>query len=236
MRKKAVSEMIGGVLFIAISMAAIIIVLSITNPKVSNMKDIIAIDQAKDMLASIDRVVRDVTSEAPGSTRTIPIQIKSGKLTIDDATNTIYYEIDTDAEVISPRTKRRIGNLWFSSNTNVTAYNDTTHYYLENEHLRINISRYGTQKNHVYMNPDFLIDGIYFKDKNQAMTDNITIHIDGAALSGTGYNYAESLRTDLARGRISNFFNTTTVNYTVHITLESGEDFFQIQVVDIIDK
>ena len=236
MKKKAISELIGGVLFIGISMAAIILVMNLSAPKITEMKDTIAIDQAKDMLASIDRVIRDVASEYPGSTRILPIHIKAGHLNIDGNNDKIYYEYDTNANVISPRSKRRIGNLWFSSNTNVSLYNDSTHYYMENKHLLVNISKHGSSSNHVSINPDHLIDSIYFKDKNQLMTDNITIHIDGSALSGTGYNWAEDSGTELARGKIINFFNTTTANYTIQITLESGADFIQIQVIDIVDK
>lgn len=236
MKKKAVSELIGGVLFIGISIAAIILVLQLSTPKINEMKDTIAIDQAKDMLTSIDRVVRDVASEGPGSTRILPIHIKAGHLNIDGDNNRIYYEFDTYANVISPRSKRRIGNLWYSSNTNTSVYNDSTHYYLENEHLLVNISKHGSSSNHVSINPDHLIDSIYFKDKKQTITDNITIHIDGAALTGTGYNWAEETGTELARGKVTNFFNTTTANYTIQITLESGADFIQIQVIDIVDK
>ncbi|MFH1431867.1 MAG: hypothetical protein ABIG84_01500 [archaeon] len=235
MKKKAVSEMIGGVLFIAIGLAAVILVIQLSTPRINDMKDSIAIDQSKDTLATIDRVIRDIASEGPGSTRILPIQVKGGKLTIDGDSNRIYYEIDTNAEIISPRTKRRIGNLWFTSNTNASLYNDSTHYYLENEHLLVNITKYGSPTNPASMNPDFLIDGINFKDRNQAITDNITIHIDGSALSGTGYNYAEEEGNDIARATIYNIINTATINYTIKITLESGEDFIHIQVIDIKD-
>ncbi len=236
MKKKALSELISGVLFIAISMAAIIIVLNLANPRINNMKDSVAVDQATNTLSMIDRVIRDISSEGSGSTRIIPVQIKGGDIVVDGAGNTIYYDIETNADVISPRTKRRIGNIWYSSNTNASVYNDSTHYYLENEHLLVNVTKHGSKDNQVAMNPDYLIDSIYFKDRNQALTQNITIHIDGTALAGTGYNYAENIGTDQARVKIVNFFNTATANYTIYITLESGEDFFHIHVSDIIDK
>lgn len=236
MKRKAVSEMVGGILFLAISVSAVILVMHLSGPGINEMKDMLAIDQAKDVLASVDRVVRDVASAGPGSTRILPIQIKGGHITVDGDNDMIYYEMKTTAEVISARSKRRIGNLWFSSNTNLSVYNDSAYYYLENEHILVNVSKYGSSSNHVSMNPDFLIDGINFKDRNQAITDNVTIHIDGSALAGTGYNYAQEVGSELARGRIVNFFNTLTANYTVWVTLESGSDFFQVQVVDIVDK
>ena len=132
---KATSELLGGVLFLAISLTAVIIVLSVSGPKIDIMKDTIAIEQAKDTLTSLDRIIRDISEQSPGTSRIVPIEIKKGKMIIDGENDQIYYTLDTEADVISPGTKRRIGNLWYESNTNASLREEQGRYVLENEHL-----------------------------------------------------------------------------------------------------
>lgn len=82
MRKKG-QIWISAVLYIALGVIAITIVLSAGIPIINKIKDKNTIIQTKDILLSLDNVIREVRDDGPGSKRVIqPFIIKEGDLLI----------------------------------------------------------------------------------------------------------------------------------------------------------
>ena len=233
-RRKGISPLLSGVMYIAIVNVAIIAVMQIGMPAIENMEDASAIDQAKTTLLSIDQVITEIAEQGKGSARVVPIQIKKGELYIDNESDRIYYLIETESEIISPRTKTKIGNLYISSNANVDVTDNGTHFIMQNEHEKIVFSKLGNLTDFVSINSSHLMDSMYLKDTETYLPANLTIMVDNDPLqeSGNGYTMAENTGTGLMRGRIIAHVNQSISDYDIYFTLEGGEDFMQIEVVN----
>ncbi len=231
-KRKAISPILSGVLFIAIVNIAVIIVTQTGMPAIEKMQDAAAIDQAKDTLTTLDKVIREVAAEGKSSTRVVPIQLKKGTLTVDNESDKIYYMIETEAEVISPRTKVNIGNLYFASNANVIVKDNGTHFIMENEHEKIAFHKLGNTTSFVSINASTVMDYMYLKDTGTYLPASLSVIVDNDPLqeAGNGYTRAETIGTGLMRGRIIAHVNQSVSDYDIYFTLEGGADFMQVEV------
>lgn len=227
-KRKGVSPLLAAALYVGIISVAIIIVMQSGAPAITKMQDIAAVDQAKDSLANFDRIVEEVASEGKGSTRVVPVQIKKGELLVDSSNDKIEYSLDTKAEVISPRTRRTIGNLIFGANTNAKVTDNGTDIVVENEHIKATFNKTGNSTSFAPVNISTAIKSIYVKDTNTTFNGVIRVRVDNNASleSGNGYVYAEKNGTGLARGRVIVHVNNSGADYDVYFTLESGRDHF----------
>lgn len=225
-KRKAVSPLLAGALYVGIVSVAILIVVQTGSPAITKMQDIAAVDQAKDSFAVLDKVIQDVASEGRGSTRVVPVQIKKGDVIIDSSNDWIEYGLDTNAEMISPRTRRSVGNLIFGANTNVLVTDNGTDIVIENEHLIAIFNKTGNSTDFAPVNISTAVKSIYVKDTNMTFDGVIRVRIDNLASNevGNGYVYAEETGARLARGRIIVHVNNTDADYNVYFTLESGRD------------
>lgn len=226
--RKAISPLLAGALYIGIISAAIILVVEIGGPAIVKMQDVAALEQAKDALSNLDRVIGDVASEGTGSTRLVPVQIKKGNIFVESATDKTYYSLDTKAELISPRTRKDVGNMFFSSNANVEVTDSGTEITVENEHWRVVFNKTGNSSEFAPINTSALIKSIYLKDAVRYLNATISVEVDAdpASAVGNGYVYAQKTGKGLARGTVIAHVNNTAADYNLYFTLESGRDHF----------
>ncbi|MBU4246585.1 MAG: hypothetical protein ABIF85_01905 [Nanoarchaeota archaeon] len=226
--RKGVSPLLAGALYVGIVSVALLIVMQIASPAITKMQDVAAVDQAKDSFANLDKIIQDVASEGRGSTRVVPLQIKKGDITIDSANDMIVYGIETDAEMISPRTRRVVGNLIFSANTNVNVADSGTEIIIENEHIIATFNKSGNATNYTTIDANMVIKSIFLKNANTTFDGVIKVRIDGSDSNGVGNGYvrAEETGPRLARGRVIIHVNNTFADYDIYYTLESGRDHF----------
>ncbi len=224
--RKAVAPLLAGALYVGIVSVAVLVVVQIAGPAITKMQDVAAVDQARDALANFDKIIEEVASEGKGSARVVPIQIKKGDLTVSSPHDKVEYALNTKAEIISPRTRRVMGNLIFGSNINVEVTDNGTDIVLENEHLIVTFNKTGNSTNYAPLNISTTIKSIYLKDAATTFDGVIRIRVDGLASNeiGDGYVYAEKTGTDLARGRAIIHINNSAAEYDVYFTLESGRD------------
>ena len=100
-----------------IVVVAIVIVLSAIVPLIEKMKDRATFQRVKNELANIDADIVEVASEGLGSQRTIPLEIQSGMFKV--AGGKLFWEMQSEAKLIEPRTSLRLGNQFVSSNADV---------------------------------------------------------------------------------------------------------------------
>ncbi|MEK6937203.1 MAG: hypothetical protein AABW58_03980 [Nanoarchaeota archaeon] len=97
---------ISAVLYIALGVVAITIVLSAGVPVINKMKDKNTIIQTRDILLSLDNVIREVRDEGTGSRRVIsPFTIKGGNMFFKDDENKIVWDMKTKVVFVQPCTK-----------------------------------------------------------------------------------------------------------------------------------
>ncbi|MBS3171109.1 hypothetical protein J4449_00705 [Candidatus Woesearchaeota archaeon] len=99
---------ISAVLYIALGTVAITIVLSAGVPVINKIKDKNTIIQTRDIMLSLDNIIREVRDEGTGSRRVIsPFTIKGGSMFIKDNENKIVWEMKTNVVFVEPCGKDR---------------------------------------------------------------------------------------------------------------------------------
>jgi cellobiose-specific phosphotransferase system component IIB len=226
---KGVSPLLTGVLYIAIVTVAVGVVVNVVTPTIKKMEDQAAFEQGKDIIASIDKVIAEVISEGKGSTRIVPIQIKKGMISIDNTSDKIEFTIDTEALLVSPNVKRKVGNLVFASNMDVDVIDNGNYITMRNSYLEVNITKNGTQTNWEYINMSNLIMGIRLIRENKNFNGNVLIKVDDVFEDGYGYVYAEEYGYKLPKGKVIAHLNTSEAEFDIVFTLNSYSDFLTIE-------
>jgi hypothetical protein len=239
-RRKALS-LVSSVIFIAITISAIAIVYEAGMPIVKKMQASASIEKMKDVFTDLDKVIRDVASEGTGSKRTVYLRVDPGTITVNDTEDAIYWELETDAKVIEPRTRQMFGNIAIGSNMETSAYEQNYSvtspqiqaYKMENEHLVVYVRKVGSGSSYADFTTNNLLLGIYNKDLGAWFnnTNMFDVTIDSQATSRTANGTTSLLETgyNLPYATVSALVNSTYLMYYVNFTLESGEDFMKIE-------
>jgi hypothetical protein len=238
--RKGIS-LVSGVIFLAVILTAVFLVYQTGVPIIQKMQASASVERMKGVFAELDEIIQQTASEGKGSKRTLHMRIDPGKVVVNSTQDTIYWELETDAEIISPRTYQRIGNLVIGSNLETRIYEgnytysspETQSYIMENEHLRVYIKKIGSQSSWASYQTSELLVGIYNKDIDQWLnnTDFFDISVDFNETSKTGNGYTEPLDAgyNLPYGTVAALMNSSYLPYYVNFTLESGADFLEIE-------
>ncbi|MBU0953717.1 MAG: hypothetical protein KKA90_04870 [Nanoarchaeota archaeon] len=230
-------SLISGVLFLAITITATIIVIQAAIPLVEKLQATAAIEKMKGTFAELDQVIRDVAAQGNGSRRTVSLLVDPGELVVNNTLNLILWTFETKADVITPRTAQRFGNLIIGANLE-TSLNETTlwgntTYRIENEHLIVYINKTGNRSSPVTLYTDQLLLAIYNKDTTDWLQNpgffKVSIDNSPNSVSGLGYTIAVENGSYLPFGQVNAIVNSTYLNYTIKFILESGADFITIE-------
>ncbi len=219
MRKKG-QVWISAVLYILIIVVAITIILSAGLPILEKMKDKTVFVQAKNTLLNLDQYIRRIKDEGQGSQRVIPVEIRKGELYVEG--NKLLWQLETEAEILQPRSAVVLGNMRISANSDVDTIETNSYYILENSKIKINITKSPDSA-------DELINSIYFKETSTLLAGNFSFSINGQNLT---INYT-SLTPQGSNINIGSAIVTTYVgNQTkiLRLTLQGGADFIKINL------
>src|SRR3989338_2571061 len=93
---------ISAVLYMALGIIILVIVLSVGIPIVNKIRDKNIAINTKELMLDLDRNIRTVYSEGPGSRRPVKLQITKGTFSIDEAANTITWQFTTKVLLSQP--------------------------------------------------------------------------------------------------------------------------------------
>lgn len=237
---KGASEIATMALYVGIAVTAISGALTVGIPAIENMQDAASIQKAQNFMQQVDTSVEEVVSEGEGSTRTLSADFDRGQLYFENSTNSLVYELQTDAAVISPQTTRKTGNVILSSNADVsvenTSVNSTPCYMMENKYLKACIKNVGSQENQKNINTSDLLVLYEFKhpDKsNKQLNGNITVKLNDidATSYGTGYTTATDTGDFIGTGEVvATVASDYGFTYDVYFRLPTGSDFIKVDV------
>jgi len=233
-------SMITEALFLAIAVTLVFVVYSMATPVINTMQVSNTFEQTKSLMLDLDKSVQDVASQGRGSRTSLYVTTGAGMLTMDQDKDMIRWELETDADIVSPRSMQRTGNLVAGSDINAMAYENSSEgvYALENDRLLVHIKKVGSASSPQAYNTSELLVGIYNKDLGQWMPmSRLEISIDGETEStnGTGYTELDDEGYALPFSSVTAYINTSYAqmqNYTVTFTLESGADFLTIAAAE----
>jgi len=237
---KGVSEIATMALYVGVAMTAVSASLSIGVPVIENMQDGASVQKAQSFMNQIDSSIAEVVSEGEGSTRTLSTDFDKGILYFDNSTNSLVYEIETNAEVISPQTSRKTGNIVMSSNADVsvteTTVNGTDCYMMENKYLKSCIRNIGSSSNQKPINTSNLLVLYEFKNSegaNKQLDGNLTVELNGIESTryGTGYTQPEDTGEFIGTGEIvATVASDYGFTYDIYFRLPTGSDLMRIDV------
>lgn len=238
--------MITAALYVGISVAAVTTAVTVGQPAIENMREAAAISRSQDFMQELNSNVQQVASEGQGSSRTLTVSIDRGELVFNEEANALVYRISSDANVISPQTSRRTGNVVLSSNANVEVYNVSQGsedapsgyagppcYMMENEHIRACIKQLGSPSNTTSINSSELLTYYEFKDGDEKFDGNLSVMLNGIPEtgSGTGYTQVDNYGYYIGTGRIkAHIVSGNGFTYDIVFQLPTGADFLKVDV------
>jgi len=233
-------SIISSVIFIAITISTIAIVYEAGVPVIKKMQASASIEKMKDVFSDLDKVIRDVASEGTGSKRTVYLKIDPGKIVVNETQDAVYWELDTDAKVIEPRTRQIFGNVIIGSNLETSAYQENYSvtypqipaYKMENEHIVVYVRKVGSASAYEDFTTNSLLLGIYNKDIgvwfNNTNIFDVTVDNQASSRAANGTTTLLDSGYNLPYATVYALINSTYMKYNVNFTLESGEDFLRI--------
>lgn len=237
---KGISEIATMALYVGVAVTAISASLTIGVPALENMQEAASIQKAQNFMQRVDSSVQEVVSEGEGSTRTLTVNFDRGQLYFDNSTDSLVYELQSDAAVISPQTSKRTGNIILSSNADVTventSVNGTPCYMMENEYIKACIRNVGSQGDQKSINTSNLLVLYEFKNPdgaNKKLDGNMTVKLNevDSTSYGTGYTTATELGDFQGTGEIvATVASSYGFTYDVYYRLPTGADFLKVDV------
>ncbi len=240
-KMKGVSAVIGTVLVVVLSVAAVSTILLVGVPAIDRAKDSGVVNEAYQNMQVIDNLIRTVASEGSGSLRVAEIKVSSGTYRTISASGSFEYDFDLTSNLFSRGTYKREGNLQTIIGGGAKASENSTNLILENGILEIVLDKKGTQNNWDSINTSTLVKTVKIKSNGFVLKPNETSVLVGSQQNsswGIGYSKLVSDSTSLAKAEAIAHVrsNVTNVEYEVLYTLPSLADFFFMSVRNVSDN
>lgn len=108
-KSKGVSPIISYILVVLLIFAGLSVVLTIGMPVLDRSRQVASFQRAQEDLLSLDSKIREVSSYGRGTLAEFSLSTDHGTYNFVPANDTFYFEVETDAEIISPGAHRRLG-------------------------------------------------------------------------------------------------------------------------------
>jgi len=234
-------SILSGVIFLAITITAVFLIYQSGVPVIRKMQAASAVDRMKDVFVELDDIIKQTASEGRGSKRTFQLRVDPGRVIVNKTEDAIYWELETDADVVSPRASQRLGNMVIGANMETRVYEenytysapDTECYVMENEHLKVFIKKIGSSGSYEGYDTSDLLVAVYNKNMKKWLNDSglldISVDFNESSKTGTGYTNPSESGYNLPYGKVFAFMDSVYIDYYVNFTLESGADFIEIE-------
>lgn len=239
MKMKKGQVWVSAVLYMLIASIIIILILEAGLPIIQKNKERSVFEKSKEQFIGLDSVISDVIEEGSGSQRVVPIEIPDGKLSLED--NALKWELETETQLLEPRSEIQVGNVKIVSDIDVDAYDLPDYYYLENSNIAVNFTKTGNITDFRPIDTSKIIESFYVKDTDTFLDGNFSFMLDNNPNTRTGIGYTElvppgnSTNLDFARV-VVHMHNDSTgdgyESYRMHFTLDSKADFIRIDIKD----
>lgn len=228
---------ISAVLYILIAAVAMFLILQMGIPLLNQMRDRSSYTGARDMMVSIDKNVQEVSAEGEGSQRIIPVDIRQGAMIVDNTSQALKWQIQTQSKVIEPRTSVQFGNLKVYTNIDVNTDEQPCSdnsgemcYILENSRIRAEILKKGNITDKQDIKTSDLIRSITYKGATPTILQgNFDFAVSGKNPEGIAYTEMKPAGTNKNIDRASVTLHMTD-QYDLILTLESESDFLKADV------
>ena len=240
---KGLSLVIEAIIVLIIITSGVIIV-NIANSMIEEGKSRERFDLAREGLTSIDSVIRELGTEAPGAMRVVRVEgIEGSQFVVSGKTDTIRYTLLLPKLIFQEGYTYQEGNLLILSGPNVHSYEQdvdgdgSNDLVMENNAVLFAMKKLGTPGSHATINTTNLI--VQMREKRTAV--NVTpislIAINDQHNSTYGTGWIEFARNEsyLTTNSIRVVMNNTAagISYIAEFSLAGANDFVEMQVKQI---
>jgi type II secretory pathway pseudopilin PulG len=227
---------VSAILYILVVTVVLVIVLNAGVPVLRDLQDKSVFTKQKNAFLSLNQQINDISEEGIGSQRVVPIEIEKGNLELKDGA--LKWNLRTDANILESGQQIELGNLYISSNADVSATSYANNYTLENTYMRIAFHKCEDQDTCTFNHSCLMMDNQpVFKDPESdseiAAANQFQFDFGaGSSWNYSGYSTLEDSGSSLGAARVLYYINNTNSSYytVVEFTLESNRDFLQVKI------
>jgi hypothetical protein len=227
---------VSAILYILVITIVMVLVLNAGVPVLKGLQDKAAFTRSKNTFLSLNQQISDISEEGIGSQRVVPVEIDEGTLELRDGS--LRWSLRTDAKILESGQQIELGNLYITSNADVSATSYSGNYTLENTYLRAAFYRCEDPDTCVFNRSAMLMDkNPIFKDHEAgtetAAASQFEFDFGGAAdWSYPGYSVLEDEGSSLGEARVLYYINNTNSTYytVIEFNLQSNRDFMEVRI------
>jgi hypothetical protein len=228
---------ISAILYILVITVVMVLVLNAGVPILRDLQDKTVFTRSKNTFLSLNQQISEVSEEGVGSQRVIPIEIEKGYLELRDGS--LKWDMRTNAKILESGQQIELGNLYISSNADVSSRSYSSNYTLENTYLRVAFHKCEDRSVCAFNRSGFLRERQpEFKDPDAggvAVRPANSFEFDFGGASGwnvSGYSVLEDEGSSLGAARVLYYLNLSNSSYytVVEFTLGSNRDFIEARI------
>mgnify|MGYP006277896489 FL=1 len=229
--KKNGQVWVSAILYLLISLVVVFLVLQSGLPLLKNMNDRSYFEKTKSNFVEIDKVIQQVVSEGEGSQRTIPLEIRKGKIDLED--NFLHWGFETEAEILGHKATVTEGNLVTTADNDVSCKEYENYFIVENTYLLVILKRKGDENNQVQLNSSRLINSIKWKKTNSTVESGFVFLINNDPESGLGQGYTKMVECKSGGAHYKAYFNNVSssigegLNYELSLKMDARADYIK---------
>lgn len=234
-------SLISSVIAVAVVVTSSVIVVNMISPVLEEAEMIQSYNEAKQVMDTINAVIKELMYEATGSMRTVELSAPEGNLLISGNEDMIKFRMK-HVGTVEPGTRIKEGDIFITSGPNVNAYEGDVNsdgedeLVLENDAIIFAVRKYGSSSSPVFVNTSYLIPYIKEKRTGIVVTPISGLYINGLTNSsyGTGYTEISKPGQTLITNSIKLWLNSyANITYEAVFTLGAGNDFIELEIKNI---
>jgi hypothetical protein len=224
---------VSAILYIMIITVVLVIVLNAGVPMLEEMKDKTVFTRSKNTFLALNEQIIDVSEEGTGSQRVVPIEIEKGSLELNDGA--LKWNMRTDAKILESGQQIELGNLYITSNADVSARSYTSNYTLENTYLTAGFTKC-EDRSVCTFNQTGMLKTLIFKNTETGTQTTASqlfqVDFGSGSWSYPGYSVLQDSGTDLGAARVLYYINNTNASYytIIEFSLETNRDFIEVRI------
>ncbi len=232
-RSRKAQIWVSAILYILVITVIMVLVLNAGVPIIKDLQDKTVFTRSKNTFLALNQHINEISEEGVGSQRVVPVEIEKGYLELKDGA--LKWDLKTNAKILESGQQIELGNLYISSNADVSSNSYDTNYTLENSYLRATFYKC-EDKTRCNLNHTGMLRQLVFKNPDGGeivANSGFEFHFNSSASwEEPGFSVLEDEGTSLGAARVLYYVNNTGADYytVVEFTLESNRDFMQVRI------
>lgn len=233
-KKRKAQIWVSAILYILVITVIMVLVLNAGVPIIKDLQDKTVFTRSKNTFLALNQHINEISEEGVGSQRVVPVEIEKGYLELRDGA--LKWDLKTNAKILESGQQIELGNLYISSNADVSSTSYDTNYTLENAYLRATFHKCEDRET-CSLNETGMLKQLVFKDPdgtNIVASSDFEFYLNDTAGSWSepGFTVLEDEGSSLGAARVLYYVNNTGANYytVMEFTLESNRDFMQVRI------